>query len=131
MYICGLYRSQKDPRSANTIDCLRESIQKLPGRRGQHHLIVTGDINLHINWKTSQPQNNSPTKHLDRKFIENCNDFNLEQKVNFPTRQDDTLDIFCTNEPAKVVSIKASPPLSDHDGLVVDLDLHAKQKHKY
>ena len=130
IYICGLYRSQRDIRSANTIECLRESLQKLPGCRGQHHIIITGDINLHIDWSINVPQNNSQTKHLDVKLIKICDDYNLEQKVNFPTRLENTLDIFCTNDPSKVINIRPSPPLEDHNGIVADINLNPKQKSK-
>ena len=63
IYICGFYRSQRDIRSVKFLDCLRESLQKLPGKKGQHHVILTGDANLHVNWTLNQPQTNSFTKN--------------------------------------------------------------------
>ena len=40
IYICGFYRSQKDIRSSNFLNCLQESMQKLPGKKGQHHVVL-------------------------------------------------------------------------------------------
>ena len=64
IYICGIYRSQKDIRSLNTLDCLRESIEKLPGHKKQNHIIITGDTNLHINWQINQPEKIVPQNQL-------------------------------------------------------------------
>ena len=55
IYICGFYRSQRDTRSSDTISCLRESLLKLPGKKGQQHVVLVGDANLHINWETNHP----------------------------------------------------------------------------
>ena len=69
IYICGFYRSQMDTRSSDTISCLRESLQKLPGKKGQQHIIIVGDANLHVNWVTNQPHSNSSTKQLDKQMV--------------------------------------------------------------
>ena len=66
---------------------------KLPGRNGQKHIIILGDANLHIDWDLNQPKINSFTKQLDEQMLMLINKFNLTQKVNFPTRGENTLDI--------------------------------------
>ena len=121
VYICGLYRSQRDPRSTHTIECLRESLSKLPGK--QQHIVILGDANLHINWETLQPQQNSFTKSLDQELINICHDFNLTQKVNFATRGQNTLDIYLTSDPSKTTQVRPGAPFSDHDLVIADLDL--------
>ena len=88
VYICGLYRSQRDIRSKYTLQCLRESLKKLPGK--QQHVIILGDANLHIDWDNSQPQSNSFTKPLDQVMLDICQEFNLTQHVDFATRNDNT-----------------------------------------
>ena len=128
VYICGLYRSQRDLRSANMINCLRESIMKIPGKKGQQHLVILGDANLHIDWKNNQPMENSFTKPLDEKMLELCDDINLTQKVFFPTRLDQTLDILLSSDPNKVINVQQAPPLADHDLVIADLDLCIKKK---
>ena len=130
VYICGFYRSQRDNRSKNTINCLEESLLKLPGKKGQQHVVIIGDANLHIDWETNQPQLNSFTKILDEKMIILCNKFNLTQKVNFPTRLENTLDILLTSDPSKVVNVEPAPPLADHDLVIGDFEFCVKKKPK-
>ena len=105
VYICGLYRSQRDLRSRNTISCLRESLTKLPGK--QQHVVITGDANLHIDWSNNRPQENSFTKSLDEDLLEICSEFNLIQKVDFATRNQNTLDILLTSDPSKTALLGA------------------------
>ena len=101
---------------------------KLPGKKGKQHILIAGDFNLHIDWQANQPQINSATKTLDEQLLRICDTFNLEQKVNFSTRGNNTLDLFLTSEPSKVTKIRPSDPLSDHDLIVADLDLCLKKK---
>ena len=68
VYICGFYRSQRDLRSKKALDCLKESFLKLPGRKGKQHVVITGDANLHIDWKINKPQVNSFTKNLETAY---------------------------------------------------------------
>ena len=110
VYICGFYRSQRDSRSLNTIKCLKESLLKLPGKRGSQHVVISGDANLHIDWDLHQPQAKSSTKPLDLQLLKICDNLNLEQKVNFPPRLDNTLDILLTSDPSKLVNIQPAPP---------------------
>ena len=130
IYICGLYRSQRDIRSAKTLNCLQESLEKLPGKKSQRHILVAGDFNLHINWETERPMANSFTKNLDEEMIEIAHKNNLEQQVKFSTRKENTLDLFFTSEPSKIVKVSSTAPISDHDLIVVDLNLCVKKKPK-
>ena len=130
IYICGLYRSQRDIRSAKTLNCLQESLEKLPGKKSQRHILVAGDFNLHINWETERPTANSFTKNLDEEMIEIAHKNNLEQQVKFSTRKENTLDLFFTSEPSKIVKVSSTAPISDHDLIVVDLNLCVKKKPK-
>ena len=49
------------------------------------------------------------------KFIENLNDYHLEQLVHFPTREKNTLDLIITTLPSQFLDIQSSDTLSDHD----------------
>ena len=130
VYICGFYRSQRDARSKNTINCLKESLQKLPGKKGQQHVVITGDANLHIDWEVNQPQTNSFTKILDEQMLNICDQFNLTQEVNFPTRLKNTLDLLLSSDPSKVTKVQPGPPFADHDCVIADFDLCLKKKPK-
>ena len=130
VYICGFYRSQRDARSLNMIQCLEESILKLPGRKGRQNLIIAGDANLHIDWELNQPQSNSFTKALDEKMLILCANYKLTQKVNFATRGENTLDLFLLSDPSKLIDINPAPPLADHDLVIADFDFEVKKKPK-
>ncbi|MCS5551394.1 MAG: reverse transcriptase family protein, partial [Gammaproteobacteria bacterium] len=56
-------------------------------------------------------------------------DCSLEQIVNFPTRNTNTLDLFLTNKPALVNKCKPLPGLSDHDIVMTDNKISCK-RHK-
>ena len=56
-------------------------------------------------------------KHL---YTDTINDIGCEQMVDFPTRIDNTLDIFCTNRPSLVDRCIPLSGLSDHDTVLVD-----------
>ena len=59
-------------------------------------------------------------------FMEKILNFNLQQMVTMPTRQDNTLDIFLTNTPSLVQNTETLPSLgtSDHD--IVFHEVHIK-----
>ena len=103
VYICGFYRSQRDSRSENTLKCLRESLQKLPGK--EQHVVIVGDANLHIDWENNRPHLNSFTKPLDREMLDICSDFDLVQRVNFSTRNDNLLDLVLTSDSASIEKV--------------------------
>ena len=53
-------------------------------------------------------------------YTDTINDIGCKQMVDFPTRIDNTLDIFCTNCPSLVDRCIPLPGLSDHDTVLVD-----------
>ena len=57
-----------------------------------------------------------------------CNDFNLIQKVNFTTREENTLDLLLTSDPSKLINIEPGPPIADHDTVIADINFEIKNK---
>jgi hypothetical protein len=49
----------------------------------------------------------------------------LEQDVNFPTRQDNILDLVLTSHPSLVNRYKPLPGISDHDIVLIDANVRA------
>ena len=62
----------------------------------------------------------------NKDFMERKQNFNLQQMVNTPTRQENILDLFLTNTPSLVQNTETLPSLgtSDHD--IVYHELHIK-----
>ena len=52
---------------------------------------------------------------LHNAFVDTMHDIGLEQVVDFPTRGNNTLDLFLTNHPSLVPRVEGMPGLSDHD----------------
>ena len=46
--------------------------------------------------------------------------------VDFPTRNNATLDLFLTNQPSLINRLKSIPAISDHEALFIDSDVQAK-----
>ena len=73
------------------------------------------------------------TQNVDerqRKKVHATENSGLEQVVNFPTRDNNLLDIFATNRPTLVQSCKPIPGVSDHETVCVTSDISAKyQRH--
>ena len=60
------------------------------------------------------------------KLTDTLLDHRLTQLVNFPTRKENTLDIFTTNRPSLVIKCTPIPGISDHEAIVVVSDISAK-----
>ena len=57
-------------------------------------------------------------------FVDVLNDNNLAQMVTEPTRGENTLDLFITNNESRILKLKTIPGISDHDGIVyVEADI--------
>ncbi|CAH1238779.1 Hypp5632 [Branchiostoma lanceolatum] len=56
-------------------------------------------------------------------------DLGLDQLVTFPTRGENTLDLFLTNHPSFVLRIESLPGVSDHDIVYMEFDINpARQR---
>ena len=64
----------------------------------------------------------SPTYH----WLYTLLDHSLSQLANFPTRKENTLDIFATNWPSLVTKCKPIPGISDHEAILLVSDIAAK-----
>ena len=60
------------------------------------------------------------TSSIDQLYTDTINEIGCEQMVDFPTRIDSTLDIFCTIRLAIVDRYIPLPGLSDHDTVLFD-----------
>ena len=62
---------------------------------------IAGDINLsNIDWLTASISNNAYPAYLCDPFLNFLHEYGFTQTVNFPTRGNNTLDIFVTNIPS-------------------------------
>jgi hypothetical protein len=104
------------------------SIQQATQLRNAH-LLIGGDFNFPgWDWPTSTLKPRSPSPRLHQDFMNMVNDHSLEQLVQEPTREDNTLDFFLTNCPQLVPRVEVVPGLSDHDIPYCEFIVHTQKK---
>ena len=85
------------------------------------------DFNLPcIDWTNYSLKSNCKFKVMYADFMERMQNFDLQQMVTMPTRQEHILDLFLTNTPSLVQNTETLPSLgtSDHD--IVFHEVHIK-----
>ena len=86
-----------------------------------------GDLNLpNINWNLNCLQCNNYPSTLCMKLLDTLSELSLSQIITFPTRQQNTLDIFITNRPTLVRSCVSIPRISDHKAVYILSNITAK-----
>jgi hypothetical protein len=63
---------------------------------------------------------------VNNAFLTLVEDIDLQQMVDFPIRNNATLDLFLTNRPSLINRLKPIPGISDHEPLFIDSDVQAK-----
>jgi hypothetical protein len=86
--------------------------------------IWIGDLNLpDINWSSNTITSNQYRKEISEIFLALEEDLGLIQSVNFPTRDQNLLDVFFTNRPSSINRCEAIPGISDHEIVFVDSNI--------
>ena len=116
-YDRGEWRETK-PKEADTNSHseFKHSLQLVS--KAKCHIWILGDFNLpKFDW-----DDNTPTIKEDCKFTSLYDDFivmlddhNLTQMLNKPTRGENVLDLFLTNNPSLVSNVSIIPGIADHD----------------
>ena len=89
-------------------------------------IILAGDFNLpHIDWENNTVKTGSNQVNHHQELIEIIEDSGMEQlHVQLkPSRENNILDLFLTNQPSLVKSCNTIPCISDHNMIIVDTDL--------
>ena len=90
---------------------------------------IGGDANLpDIDWSTDTIKGHQYPIPINQQFLDTFNDIGVEQVVDFPTRNNNLLDIFCTNRPSLVDRCSPIPGISDHDIVLVDSNIIPKRQ---
>ena len=80
---------------------------------------------------TLKPGTQDPAHHTE--FSDLLDDFSLHQCVTEPTRQMNTLDLYCTNLPEQANHVKVIPGISDHEIVFMKLGVwpNLRKQHKH
>ena len=89
-------------------------------------IILAGDFNLpHIDWENNTVKTGSNQVNHHQELIEIIEDSGMEQlHVQLkPSRENNILDLFLTNQPSLVKSCNTIQGISDQNMIIVDTDL--------
>ncbi|CAG2232905.1 unnamed protein product [Mytilus edulis] len=87
-----------------------------------------GDLNLpDINWNSTSIQGNKVNSGINKRLLDMIHNCHMEQTVTFPTRLDNTLDLFLTNRPSLINRCSPLPGISDHDAVFIETSAAAKR----
>ncbi|MCG8035359.1 MAG: hypothetical protein JAZ03_24705 [Candidatus Thiodiazotropha taylori] len=118
LVIGALYRPPSSDQ--NYMEELCSRIKDLSAHDPKATVWISGDINLpDIDWQTSTIRGNSNPIAVNQLLLDLIYDIGSEQIVNFPTRGQNTLDIFISNRPSLIERCKPLPGVSDHDVVFV------------
>jgi len=82
------------------------------------------DLNLpDIDWSLNTIKGHQYPTYINERFLDFQDDSCFVQFVTFPTRINNTLDIFATNQPSLVSSCNPITGIGDHDGVCLTLDV--------
>ena len=128
MYLGSFYNPRYN--NAKVLPGLEASMSRLPP---DGYKILAGDFNLpDVDWESSS------VKLFNTRVYGGSGDqctfllniattHSLQQLVNFPTRQQNTLDLFFTTNPILVDNVTAIPGISNHDS-IAQIEFTSKAK---
>ena len=127
IFVGSFYRSHTFGSTTDYIDQLRNSLDKIDRSKG-NQIWMAGDFNLpDINWDNMSLKPNASYSNLSKNFLEIVADFGFEQMVDKPTRINNILDLFLTNNPSLVERTIVAPGVSDHDGIpIITININPK-----
>ena len=121
LYVGVFYRPPTSSalEANKTLEELETSILRI--QNSNANIWLCGDFNMpDIDWETGSARKGAGRPEFCRKLIGITQDASLEQQNLQPTRGQNILDLFLTNNPTLTQQVKVIPGLSDHDSVLVD-----------
>ncbi|CAG2207668.1 unnamed protein product [Mytilus edulis] len=126
LIIGSVYRPPSS--DTNYMDQLCETIEHVHQSNKNSVLWIGGDLNLpDINWNSTSIQGNKVNSGINKRLLDMIHNCHMEQTVTFPTRLDNTLDLFLTNRPSLINRCSPLPGISDHDAVFIETSAAAKR----
>ena len=118
MFTPQLYRPHEGDETGH--EQIKASLNKL-ATYPNANIWLCGDLNYPgIDWATSTLKPDCRHRKLHQDLIDNLSDLGLQQMVEEPTRDLNTLDLFITNKRDNINKIQVIPGISDHDAVMVE-----------
>ncbi|KAI8506615.1 hypothetical protein Bbelb_160420 [Branchiostoma belcheri] len=128
---CGHKLNRPPSDQGNSLDELDRSIGKMGAKINSDNVIILGDFNTPgIKWETTVADNSQAYTGQAEKLLNLMDTHGLFQTVQEPTRNGNLLDLVLVNNPNINEKTTVVPGISDHDMVLVDVNLALKQNRK-
>ena len=125
--VMSIYRPPNSSKE-HALDMLN-AVRDICKRYPKSILLIGGDFNLpDITWATNTITGHQYLKAINEHILALEEDLGLSQMVDFPTRKENTLDLFFTNRPSFVNRCESIPGISDHDVILVVTNITIKRR---
>ncbi|KAI8486064.1 hypothetical protein Bbelb_361640 [Branchiostoma belcheri] len=125
------HRKDKLAKEGNSLDELDMSIGKMGSKINSDNVIILDDFNTPgIKWDTTVADNSQAYTGQAEKLLHLMDNHGLFQTVEEPTRNGNLLDLVLVNNPNIIEKTTVVPGISDHDMVLVDVNLAPKQNRK-
>ena len=127
LIICGAYRPTN--RDVDYIRSLCDTVQQITQSNSKATIWLAGDFNLpDIDWNNETIIGIRYPKPVNEAIINMLHSCELEHMVDFPTRNQNILDLFMTNRPTLINRCEPMPGISDHDMVYINSNVSAKRE---
>jgi len=121
LYVGSFYRQPKT--NIDYLQLLDNSLAKLEDRDAT--VILGGDFNLpDFDWSTGEVRAESTHQRMHHYFQDMITDHGLEQLVEKPTFDLNTLDLLLTNSPATVNRVEVIPGICRHSAIITEFAIN-------
>ena len=111
------------------MDRLCCSIRDVSTKNKKSIMWIGGDFNLpDIDWEKFSVTGTQYPGAISNSLISIMSETGLDQVVSFPTRLDNTLDLFLTNRPSCINKCQPIPGISDHEIVYINTDVKPKRR---
>ena len=125
LYLCSFYRA---PGSGSApLTCLHEQLNEIARIADEKMINIAGDFNCpNIDWKSNAISSNSYESETHEELLNIMQNRPLVQMQNQPTRNENNLDLFLTNNESLVKSTSIITGISDHEIVIIDSIIRPK-----
>ena len=122
LHIGAFYRPPSTTSNVETLNIISEfekSVLRI--QKCNSNIWLCGDFNIpDVVWQDGTVRPGSACPSIHRRFIEILSDAGMEQLNTSPTRGQNILDLFLSNNPSLVQHVRVIPGISDHDIVLSD-----------
>ena len=127
LILCCAYRAPN--LSLNLCQQMCDEIAEIKSKFKKSTFWLCGDFNLpDIDWKSNKIIKHQYSVEINQLFLDLASDLGLYQTVENPTRGNNILDLFFTNNVNLIKKTSVVPGVSDHEAVVIESKLFIKTK---